>query len=122
MTMTNEKNVNIGAEDFAVENTAQAVSKYAYTHKFSEPFNFEGTTYNELTFDWGNLTGKDFLKIEQEMTMSGIGLVSPEYSGPFMARMAVRACTEKITLDVIEAMALKDFNTIRGKAKSFLMR
>ena len=34
-----------------------------YTHKFAKPFSYEGKTYEELTFDFGKLTGNYYLAI-----------------------------------------------------------
>lgn len=32
---------------------------YTYTHVFQEPFTYQGETYEELTFNWKTLNGKD---------------------------------------------------------------
>ena len=124
--MANEKNMNIGVNEFAVDTTEsaeeKAVSGNAYTHQFEKPFIYEGKTYEKLSFDFGRLTGKDFLKIEQEMNMQGLAVVTPEYSTHFIDRMAVRASVEKISLDLIEALPLKDFSILRGQVKDFLTR
>ena len=124
--MTNEKNMNIGVDEFAVDTTERAqekaVSGDVYTHHFEKPFVYEGKTYEKLSFVFAALTGKDFLKIEQEMNMQGLAIVTPEYSTHFIARVAVRACNEKISLDLIEALPMKDFSILRGQVKDFLTR
>lgn len=96
-------------------------STTAYTHKFAKPFEYEGKTYESLTFLWDSLTGEDFLRIENELSALGKALVTPEFSGEFLHRMASRACTEKLGSDALAAMPIGDFNRIRGKARSFLL-
>ncbi len=96
-------------------------SANAYTHKFATPFEFEGKTYESLTFDWGALTGSDFLIIEGELAAMGKALIAPEFSGEFLVRMASRACTEQLGSDAMTALPIGDFNRIRGKARSFLL-
>ena len=91
-----------------------------YIHKFEKPFTYEDKSYKELIFDWSKLSGNDYLSIEAEMAAMGKVIVSPEFSGEFILRMATKACTEKIGSDVLCAMPLRDFNKIRGKARSLM--
>lgn len=116
----NEKTI-IDTEEFAVAENEAKNSTDTYTHKFAKPFSYEGKTYEEMTFDWGNLSGEDSLAIENELQQLGKIVVTPEFSGEYLVRMASRACATKIGSDVICAMPLKDFNKIRAKARSFLM-
>ena len=98
-------------------------SSATYTHKFATPFEFEGKTYENLTFNWGALTGYDHLAIEAEIAAMGKALVTPEFSGEFLVRMASRACTEEgVGSDALMAMPFDDFHHIRGKARSFLLK
>lgn len=121
-----EKNTKVetkvNAEEFAVAEKEAANSTETYTHTFAKPFEYEGKSYEELTFDWGSLTGEDSLAIENEMSALGKPLIAPEFSGEYLIRMAARACTEKIGSDVMSAMPLADYNKIRNKARSFLLR
>lgn len=100
-----------------------------YTHTFKTPFQWNKRTFESLTFDWTTLTGRDHLEIENEMTMKGRTLVSPAFSGDFLAGMAARACTERdekgkrvINGQAIMEMSLGDFQTITRKARGFLLR
>lgn len=93
-----------------------------YVHEFAKPFTYEGKTYDKLVFDWYALTGKDSLAIETEMAMLGKTVIVPEFSGDYLMRMAAKACTTKIGSDVIEALPLVDFNKIRNRARSFLLK
>lgn len=112
----------IDAEEFAVAENEAENSDYIYKHMFAKPFTYEGKTYNELVFDWGSLTGQDSLAIENEMQSLGKPLIAPEFSGEYLIRMAARACTKKIGSDILIAMPLGDYNKIRNRARSFLLR
>jgi hypothetical protein len=118
----NKTTEKINAEEFAVAEKEAEKSGYTYTHKFAKPFECEEKKYEELTFDWGGLTGTDSLAIEREMAQLGLPLVTPEFSGEYLVRMAARACTTKIGSDVLCRLPLKDFNRIRNRARSFLLK
>ncbi len=104
----------------AAEQEAKTAST-TYVHKLATPFTFEGKTYDSLTFNWGALTGNDSLAIEAEIAAMGKALITPEFSGEYLVRMASRACTEPVGCDVIAALPICDFNRIRSKARSFLL-
>lgn len=108
-----------------------------YTHRFSDPFTFhiitkdaiKDTTVDALTFNWGTLTGADYLEIEDEVLMHGKTLVVPAFTGLFLCGMAVRACTLRNedgtrTLDAraLKSMPIRDFQTVIKSAQSFLQR
>ena len=100
-----------------------------YTHTFQTPFTFEGRTFERLSFDWGALTGMDSLAIEDEMNRKGKTLVTPAFSGEYLAGMAARACTERdedgkrvVSAATIRALPLADFQRVCGRARTFLMR
>ena len=79
-------------------------------------------TFNELKFNFGKLTGRDHLAIENELANMGKMFVSSTYSGEFLRRMAARACEEKIGSDSLLDMSILDYNAIRNHARSFLAR
>ena len=119
-----EKNnvVKIGTDPEKVEETVtEQGSPFVYTHEFSNPFTYEGKTFDTITFDWGSLTGKDNLAIEAEMRDLGISLIAAELSSDYLIRMAARACTTNISFDAFAAMPLRDFNNIRSSARRFLL-
>lgn len=115
------KNDIINEEELNMAENKAKNSTNEYVHKFEKPFTYEDKTYEELTFDWSKLSGNDYLSIENEMSSIGKVLVTPEFSGEFIVRMAAKACTKKIGSDVLCALPLGDFNKIRGKARSFLI-
>lgn len=101
----------------------------SYTHTFKKPFQWKGRTFDSLTFDWAGLNGEDHLAIENEIVMKGRTLVSPAFTGDFLAGMAARACTERdedgkrvIDGQAIKKMPMTDFQTITRKARGFLLR
>lgn len=95
---------------------------YTYTHKLFQPFEYEGKKYETLTFDFGKLTGNDSMAIEAEMSALRQPVVVPSMSAGYLIRMACRACTQPIGVDVIGAMNIRDYNAIRTKARNFLLR
>lgn len=135
--MSDKKNIaEIGAENAtgaaeamtlektqaAAENAtegAESADAGVYTHAFKNPFEFEGRTYTELTFNFAGLKGRDMLAIENEMQAMSEYALAPEISASFQCKMAARAAG--IGSDVLEAMPLKDFNKITGAARRFLL-
>lgn len=98
-----------------------AADPYVYVHKLTQPFEYEDKKYDTLTFDFGKLTGNDSLAIEAEMSALRQPVIVPSMSSGYLIRMACRACTQPIGVDVIGAMSIRDYNTIRTKARNFLM-
>ncbi len=90
-----------------------------YTHVFKKPFEYSGTTYTELTFDFERLTGRDMVSIETEMQMNNEYALAPEFSRNFQSKMAAKAAG--IGSDVLDAMPIKDFNRITNAARDFLL-
>ena len=107
------------AAQAAAAKAAAAADPYTYTHKLQKPLDYEGKHYESLTFDWGKLTGNDSLAIEAELTALKQPVIIPSMSAGYLIRMACRACTEPIGVDVIGAMSIRDYNTIRTKARNF---
>lgn len=110
------------------EEAKQEQETGSYTHTFKNPFPWNGKTYEKLTFDWTALDGGDHLEIESEIVMKGRTLVSPAFTGDFLAGMAARACTErdeegKRVIDgrAIKKMPMTDFQAITRKARGFLL-
>lgn len=99
-----------------------------YTHEFLTPFAFEGEAFDKLTFDFDKLTAADSLAIETEMSALGQPVMVLEFSGEYLLRMAMRACTHrkadgsKLGIDAFKSMPLSSYVKIRGKARSFLLR
>lgn len=127
---------NITATDteptgFVSINKKTKQNTYTYTHTFVEPITIDGCSVSCLTFDWGSLTANDSLIIENELQMLGKTIIAPEFSAEYLLRMAVRACTttikcggeeRRISTESFSRLPLADFNKIRSKARSFLLR
>lgn len=105
----------------AAEKMAEGAG-FEYTHTFQEPLAYEGEVYQELHFNWGKLKGWDAIAVEREMQALGEMVVIPSLSGGYLMRIAARACTESIGFDAFRDMKIRDYNAIRGKARSFLLR
>jgi len=102
-------------------------SQDTYVHTFSKPFTFEGESFNSLTFDFSKLTANDSLAIEAELTAQGQVLITPEFSGEYLIRMAMRACINrrndgrKLGIDAFRTLPMAAYVRIRGRARSFLL-
>ena len=114
--------VIVDADEFAVAEKEAELSAYMYVHKFRTPYEHQGKKYEELSFDWGTLTGRDGLAIENEMQQIGKAVIVPTFSGEYLIRFAARACTVPIGADAFENMPISDFNKIRSAARSFLLK
>ena len=91
-----------------------------YTHRFGKPFTYMGKAYGSLRFDWGRLTGADALEIERELNALGAVLILPAYNGPYLCRLAAKACDERVGADAFEGMPMRDFMRIQDEARGFL--
>ena len=129
--MSNKANTETVDVDEQEYNLAVAEAENAlntYTHVFSTPFTFEGEVFTELSFDFGALTAADSLNIAAELQASGRPVIVPEFSGDYLIRMAMRACTSrkangmKMGIDAFQNLPLAAYVKIRSKARSFLLR
>lgn len=100
--------------------TKQEAKEGTYIHRFEKPFEYEGKTYGDMTFNWSKLTGEDAMAIETEMQAAGTPLVIPSLSGRYLIGMAAKA--SGIAVDVLLAMPIKDYHVVRNEARSFLIR
>ena len=125
------ENITTAAEQAEeMENQAKAEPDIGtYVHTFKNPVNYQGTVIEELTFNWGKLTGSDHIEIENELLMRGKTLVTPEFSCDFLWAMAIRACTKLdengvrvLRTDASKSIPIRDFQVICKKARSFLLR
>ena len=124
---TEKDTVTVDKDEFNKAMEEAKNSSDVYTHTFRTPFEFDGEQLEELTFDFGSLTAADSLAIENELAALHKATLVPEFSGEFMIRMAARACTyrgkngRRLGEDSIRAMRIKDWHSIRSKARSFLI-
>lgn len=102
-------------------------SPNVYTHKFDPPFRYGAQEYTELTFDFSALTGDDDVAAQAELRAHNITPILPIAIPEYLTIMAARACTYRVdgkkvvSQFCIRAMPLKDFRTITGKVRRFLM-
>ncbi|MDE7243591.1 MAG: hypothetical protein K2O18_06405 [Oscillospiraceae bacterium] len=112
------------AELETAEKKAQEFDKLglnAYIHKLRKPFSYHGKEYEELSFDFDKLTGKDFLAIGREMQALRLLMSDPSVNMDFQLRVATRACTEKLGPDALRLMPAFDFHCIIGAVRNFLL-
>ena len=108
------------AEQKAKEEAAKDNAVH-FKFKLITPIEYEGVTYNELEFDFGNISGADSLNIEAELNEMGIVVIAPTYQSPYLIRMCARGCKQKVDAQLFTHFKLRDYLRIRNKARNFLM-
>lgn len=92
-----------------------------FTYRLITPVEYDGKKYTELKFDFSEISGGDSLNIEAELNAQGIVVISPSYQSPYLVRLCARACAEKIDVELIKMLKLRDYLALRNKARNFLM-
>lgn len=108
-------------EEEVTELEAGKDTKGLVTIKFRKPVTYNGEQIQELTFDFDSLTGADSMNIDEELTAMGKFILSPAFSGPYLDRMAAKACTLPIGIDLFRTLSIRDYNRIRNAARAFLL-
>lgn len=115
-------------ENKAVNDAAEKIKNDVMTPdgvwkcKLSKPITYNGVEYNELTFNFGKLTGADALNIEDELIAKGKPVFMNETANAqYLILLAARACEEHIGSDAFKPMSIIDFNRIKNKARLFLL-
>ena len=117
LNITDDEAIVMSEEE--IEEEREKMGRGVYEHVFKKPFQWEGKTYGQLTFDFEKLTGRDTLAIERELAAKNIFTVVRSLNIEFQMRVAARACTEKIGTDALEAMPIRDFETIVNRVRGF---
>lgn len=129
--MSNEKNLSlvkdedkVPAEAFSVPEDEDEITgnPEIYVHEFTKPYEWEGKTYEKLTFDFSKLRGKDVLAIMREIRMAGITVASRTFDVEYQYRYAAKCCDPKIGSDVIAGLPAQDFERICTRVQRFLLR
>ena len=89
-----------------------------YSHEFKKPFEYEGQKYKTINFNFGGLTGADFIAVENEMMSNSEFAIDPTMSRSYLSKLASRA--SGIPSNVIEAMPAHDFKKITDAVRNFL--
>ncbi|MCH5195957.1 MAG: hypothetical protein J1F28_04550 [Oscillospiraceae bacterium] len=113
-----------GDLDEEVDNIVKSITNPdpQFTCKLKKPVTYNGIEYTELTFDYEKLTADDALNIEDELLAIGrFSTVDPAFYAPYLIRMAARACTEPIGVDLLRKLSFGDFHKIRNRTKYFLL-
>ena len=91
-----------------------------YTVKLAPAFAYEGQEYTEIHFNFGKLTGKDAVDIEEEMTAQGIAAVQNEATdGKY--QMIAAAKGSGVSEDVLKALPLKKNMEIKRAARRYML-
>lgn len=97
-------------------------AKSLFTMRFKKPLKYQGQEFDELSFDFESLTGRDSIIVEKELTRNGVQIVAPAFNGEYLIRIAARACTTRVGYDIIYDMTISDYNKLRSAVRNFLMR
>ena len=108
------------AEQKAKEEAAKDTA-VKFTFKLLTPVEYDGETYEKLEFDFSELSGADSLNIEAELNSMGIVVISPSYQSPYLIRLCARACKQKVDASIFSKFKLRDYLSLRNKARNFLM-
>lgn len=100
---------------------AEVNTAVKFTLKLINPVQYEGREYKEFRFNFENLGGADHLNIETELNSMGIVVITPSYQTQYLMRMCARACEERVDVDLLTKLKLRDFLALRNKARNFLM-
>ena len=91
-----------------------------YKLTLDKPFAYEGEEWTAMEFDFGKLTGKDAMEIENEMDMRGMGPIQNEATdGMYQILAASKA--SGIAEDVLKALPLKKNMAIKRAARRYLI-
>jgi hypothetical protein len=84
----------------------------------NKPYQFEGQTYEEIEFDFDNLTGLNLLSAEREIRAMGNTTASIYFSMQYQAAVAAQAAKKPI--DFMLGLSAKDFIHAVVLAQNFL--
>lgn len=123
MEKTNSAAAPIDEKELAIAEEEAKKSTDTFVHKFKKPFEYNGKEYEQFEFDFSSLTGGDSLAVEEELQKEGKGVVVvAAFNSEYLIRIAARACLQPISYDAFKYMSLFDYNRIRDRARSFLLR
>ena len=89
--------------------------------RLRRPFEWEGTTYEELHFNFYKPTGKDCLQINRELANKGINNFRAFNNDEYIVRFAALACEENIGTDMLLALPGNDYLRVRTAVCNFLL-
>lgn len=120
----------VAGEKWATEKVIQhytpkknaAIDYAAFVMQLARPLVHDEKTYTELTFNFEDLSGNDSLAIERELQMLGHTVIVANFDSEYLIRVCVKACTEKLGLDALGKLSIRDFNRLRNTVRGFLSR
>ena len=112
----------VGSDSVLLEESPDSL----YVHTFEKPIEYNGKTYEKLTFDFDSLTGGDSLDVESELMARNHPVLVRNIDSEYVIRMAAKACTERgadgkrvIGHDIFRNMTVKDYGRITNIARRF---
>lgn len=115
------KRYDIARKDIRAEQNI-TTSYAAFVMQLARPLVHDEKTYTELTFNFEDLSGNDSLAIERELQMLGHTVIVANFDSEYLIRVCVKACTEKLGLDALGKLSIRDFNRLRNTVRGFLSR
>lgn len=88
---------------------------------FKTPISYNEEEYNELTFDFEKLTGKDGIDARKELRDEGVVVLSPITTPEYLYKLAAKACSAPIGSDIFEYMPLKYANKVENAVRNFIV-
>lgn len=114
--------VKIDDKEWEASEKAAKNSRSHFTVRLDTPFDWEGSTYNELVFDFGKIKMKDYMGIAHELRSRGRPIISPTFDDDFLLRAAALACTAPIGVDALEELPIDVGVQIRILVSAFFGR
>lgn len=105
----------VGSDSVLLEEAPDSL----YVHTFEKPIEYNGKTYEKLTFDFDSLCGGDSLDVESELLSKGHFVVSRSVDPEYLIRMCARACTDSVGFDIFRCMKVKDYTRITNYSRRF---
>lgn len=103
-------------------------SQDTFVFDFRKPFVFEDESFDSLAFDFSSMTAEDSLAIEAELAAINQPALIFAFSGEYLIRLAMRACTtrrkdgRRLGIDAFKKLPIFAYARIRDRARSFLLR
>ena len=115
---TEKKEQEVIQDKTAEEKAEEGKSIY----KFKKPMEYNGRTYETLTYDLDGLTGQDSMDVEEELVRLRKGVViEGSLNTDYIIRIFCKACAEPIGADAFKRMSLTDYNRIKTLTRNFLL-
>jgi len=94
--------------------------------ELKKPLDYNGITYDKITMDLENLTGKDSMEVETELMQRKKGaVIFGALNNDYILGIAAKACAkakQPLGTDAFLALSLKDHNKVKEAVRNFLLK